>query len=526
MNRPVVAPTVALLLLASAACAAPRPIAPDAPPPVAASTAPCEPYGDEAPSPRTPLEQRGWEELQRAYRARGATVHPSGALDRAARALAERATDAGGAPLARERVQAALRGAGAFDPSPRAHLASGPPDEALAAVLTRAEGSDVSHAGIGAYEDAAGSRIVLLLSRRRARLDRFPGSVAVGESARLRGELLGLLHPRAYVTRPDGSSTEVDLFGGRGFSTTLAFPFPGRYEVEVVGTGDRATEVAALLTVSAGGAPCAAASEGPAVPAPTDSDPVAAEAAVAGAASRLRVARGLPPLEPSRELGAVARAHSERMRATRTVAHVLPGSGELADRLSAARIPFLRAWENVASASTPLDAHAATEASPAHLANLLAPRATRIGVGVAFGALATGEPAVYLTEILVEPAEEPSEDRRPPDARVRDVLWRERARRALPPLTNDLALEAIARSAATSMRARDSGRVEGVVEAALRGGRELAAVDAFIARAPNEVLRSRNLTDARFLRVGVGVAVGDSRRYGPARLFIAVVYGR
>jgi hypothetical protein len=45
-----------------------------------------------------------------------------------------------------------------------------------------------------------------------------------------------------------------------------------------------------------------------------------------------------------------------------------------------------------------------------------------------------------------------------------------------------------------------------------------------VASAPAEALRSRNLPDPRFRRVGVGVATGDSRRYGARRLWIAVVY--
>jgi uncharacterized protein YkwD len=365
--------------------------------------------------------------------------------------------------------------------------------------------------------------VVLLLSRRRARLERFPGAVEVGAEGSLRGELVGLHHPRAYVTRPDGFAEEVALQGGRAFAARLQFPLPGRYTVEVLGSGERGPEVAALLGVSVGGARCER--DPPPRPlAAEPEDPGAAEAAVVEAANRARRAHGLPELPRSAELARVARRHSERMLAARTVAHVLPGGGELADRLGAERIPFRRAWENVASGGSALDAHAATEASPAHRANLLMPSASAIGVGVARGALPTGEPVVYLTEILVEPPGDLASDRLTPDARVREALWRERARRALPALTNDPGLEALARRAASAMRAADSGEVGGVTEAALKAGRELAAADAFIASSPDEAVRSRNLTDARFRRVGVGVVIGESRRFGPGRLFIAVVY--
>jgi uncharacterized protein YkwD len=212
------------------------------------------------------------------------------------------------------------------------------------------------------------------------------------------------------------------------------------------------------------------------------------------------------------------------MLATGNVAHVLPGSPELAERLASARIPYRHAFENVARGESSLAAHAAIEASPAHRKNLLMPEATRLGVGLARGKLPTGERIVYLTEILTAPVLGGEPDRLTADARVREALWRERERRGLPPMTNDLALEGLARAAAASMRAEESGEVGGLSEAALRLGREIAAADAFIATGAAEALRSRNLTDPRFKRVGVGVVQGDSRRFGPGRLFIAVVY--
>lgn len=509
------------LLLAASACAAPRPPTVSSAVPPAGVPWPCGPYGDDAPVARTPLEARAWSELRR--RSGFAAIRPSGALDRAARRIAaEAATVPGSRPLSRERVEDALRAAGAHDPSPLSHLASGPADEAIAALLARARPGDADFAGIGGHEGGGVHHLVLLLSRRRARLSPFPGEVAVGSEAVLKGELIGLLHPRAFVTPPDGGGGEVALRGGNTFEATLRFVERGRYALEILGTGPRGPEVAALLGVSAGGAPCAVAA-GTAPPA-DPAEPLAAEALVVEAINRTRTAHGLAPLRPFPELGAVARSHSERMLAARAVAHVLPSGGDLAQRLGAARIAYHRAFENLASSTSALEAHAAAEASPAHLANLLSAEADRIGVGIARGRLPTGEPQVYLTEILIATGEEPDLSRLTPDARVREVLWRERARRDLPALTNDLALEALAREAAAAMRANDSGEIEGLASAALRLGRELSAADAFIARAPEEALRSRNLTDARFRRVGVGVAVGDSGRFGPARLFVAVVY--
>jgi uncharacterized protein YkwD len=479
-------------------------------------------YGGDAPGARTPLEERTWIEVRRALRGTGTNLSASGALDRAARALAAGAARGASDPLARHRIQEALRAAGSFDPAPTAHLVTGAPDALLAALFARLERNDATHVGIGDDEAGGIHHVVLLLSRRRARLDSFPGAVAPGAARPLRGELLGLLHPRAFVTRPDGTSEELRLEGARAFSGQLRFALPGRYAVEVMGTGDHGPEVAALLGVSVGGAPCAVDA---ATPAASEPDSVeAAEAAVIGAVNRLRRANGLSALEPSPELSAVARLHSGQMRAARTVAHVLPADGDLAARLAAARIGYQRAFENVASGASSLDAHAATEASPAHRANLLTPAATRLGVGIARGALATGERVVYLTELFLQPSADAAEDRLTPDARASEALWRERERRALPPLTRDPALEGLAREEAIAMRAADRGEVTGLTEAALRLGRGLAAADAFIASSPGEAARSRNVTDPRFRRVGVAALVGDSPRFGPARLYIVVVY--
>jgi hypothetical protein len=110
------------------------------------------------------------------------------------------------------------------------------------------------------------------------------------------------------------------------------------------------------------------------------------------------------------------------------------------------------------------------------------------------------------------------------DARVREALWRERARVAAPPLTADAALDALAREAAETMRARDAPAPGDLGARALALRRGLSAVDVFVVSAPGDATRSANVGDRRFRRVGVGVAAGDSRRFGVRRLFIAIVY--
>jgi uncharacterized protein YkwD len=235
-----------------------------------------------------------------------------------------------------------------------------------------------------------------------------------------------------------------------------------------------------------------------------------------------RQRRGLPALAATAELTAVARRHSAAMQEAAIVAHVLPGSGEIGDRLRGAGVAYRFAYENVAQGPSALAAHEKIEESPAHLANVLA-SATQVGVGVVRASLPSGAPTVYLTEILVQPPDDGRESALTPEARVRQALWRERARLGRPPLTADASLDALARDAAATMRGADAPEA-GDLGARALAGRGLAAVDVFVASAPAEALRSRNLPDPRFRRVGVGVATGDSRRYGARRLWIAVVY--
>ena len=243
------------------------------------------------------------------------------------------------------------------------------------------------------------------------------------------------------------------------------------------------------------------------------------------AVNATRRARGIPLLVTSPALAAVARRHSEAMLARGTLAHVLPGSGDVGDRLRRAHLPYRLVLENVAKGSTTLAAHRAAEDSPAHLGNIVSREVRRVGCGVARGRLPTGEAIVYLTEIFVEPVADGADDRMTPEARVREALWRERARTGAPPLSSDDALDALARTAAREMlRDGEPTGSQRLGDDALRLGRRLSAVDAFVATAPAEAVRSRNLPDARLRRVGVGVVAGDSTRHGAGLLWIAVVY--
>jgi uncharacterized protein YkwD len=477
-------------------------------------------YGREGAVAPTALEARVLEVLRSRLRP---APRSSPALSAAARLLAAGAATSTRDPLGRTALRAALARSLSTDPAPAVFLVSSAPEDTAAAVARALPRGGATHAGAGAVERDGRVWVVVLLSDRRASIDPFPREVAAGARAVLSGALApGLGRPRVFVGRPSGAVVEAGGGTGRSFRVPLSFPDRGRHVVEVVAEGAAGPEVVALLTVAAGGA----ALEAEPRPDPRREPPdlAVSEAGVLAALNATRARHGVAPLAAAPEVATVARRHALTMSLTGQVAHVLPGSPAVATRLQRAGIPFRRAYENVARDSTALEAHATAEDSPAHLANMLRPAATRAGIGIARGRLPSGDPIVYLAEVLIEPTDDGAASRLTPDARVREALWAERARLQLRPLTADPALDALARDAAAFMARRDDPQPDGVADRALHLRRQLAAVDVFVAGGPDDAVRSANLKDRRFLRVGVGVVSGDSARYGRARQWIAVIY--
>ena len=99
------------------------------------------------------------------------------------------------------------------------------------------------------------------------------------------------------------------------------------------------------------------------------------------------------------ELDALARAHAEAMREAGVVAHD-SGSGDLATRFEEAGLVATTVGENVARARTLALAHRALHASPSHRMNLLHPRYTHAGFGVARDAAG----GVFVCEVFAERA--------------------------------------------------------------------------------------------------------------------------
>jgi uncharacterized protein YkwD len=377
-------------------------------------------------------------------------------------------------------------------------------------------------AGIAAVELPGGRAAVALLTAQHATdLAALPGRVEPDTDLAISGTLNeGLSEARIFVAGPSGIAERPASASGRRFSGTVHVGAKGAYTVEVLATSAGGPQVVALRRVFAGVPP-------PVAPPPEPARRDTGLSGVQGQIEQLRASRGLPLLERDASLDGVAESHSREMARARTFAHVLPSDGNVSDRLD--RVGYARraAGENIGLSATALDAHEAVASSPAHLANLLDPRYTRLGLGAARGESPEGGEAVYLTEVLATPVVAFAD----PAAQVARLLTARRSKLGLPPLQRDADLDGVARRSIEEM-ARSGGALaradqDRAVRAALDATDLSSAVaEAFVGSTPEESGFSRNVGERNWTRFGVGAVYASSETYGPGRLWVLILFAR
>jgi hypothetical protein len=124
-------------------------------------------------------------------------------------------------------------------------------------------------------------------------------------------------------------------------------------------------------------------------------DDDAGESAMLARINELRAAQGLSPLARDGQLDQAARRHSHDMADHQQLMHVSDTTGTPADRVHAAGLAIDEIAENVAMHSDTAQAEATLEASPPHLANMMNPRFTHVGIA----AILHGD-GVYVTQVF------------------------------------------------------------------------------------------------------------------------------
>ena len=423
----------------------------------------------------------------------------------------------------------ALSDSGASDPSPfHFVIRAWSHVNAIETFLARKDfnTAPATHFGVGVVTAGERASLFLLLSDRKAELQRFPRNFSrPGATQMLCGELASPLSGAdVYVTLPDGNVDRVPLTrdAGAKFCAQLKFPKVGGYTVEVIGRSPKGPEVASLFLVDVGG-PSQRGDEEP-VSEPTTTEE--ARKAILQRINSLRIAYGLGALKPDPALDAVAQAYSDRMAREGFFAHVAPDGTDLRGRMAASGPAYRSAGENLGMASGPLSAHFGIEHSPGHRKNLLAPQFTNAGVGVTFQTV-DGRPQAIVTEVFSAAVLPTTAD---PLLETYKALDGIRKQYKLPPLKRSEALEQIAADHVKRALQQDTPKAhltgsnvhERVFQAMPNAGS--AAVDIYVAEDPTAAPESKSLLDARNNQAGVGIIRGDSRTFGKDRYWVVVIY--
>ena len=273
----------------------------------------------------------------------------------------------------------------------------------LAASVSRAlAAAPFQRVGIGVHRRWFRKCVVVALQRVEVEMLPIPRRLPPGGSALVGGRFSrGLSHPTVLVAPPSGEVRELEIRGGGGsFQTSFRCDAgPGRYQVEVMGTGRAGKTVAANFPIFCDVAPPSSSSR-VIVAGPESTDPRRGEELLLDAVNRDRKRAGLPPVAWDEPLARVARGYSEEMAERELVEHRSPRSGNAADRVRRAGARAEVVLENVARANSIADAQRSFMTSPGHRANVLDRTVTRMGAGVAIRREPGGLPSLYITQLF------------------------------------------------------------------------------------------------------------------------------
>lgn len=425
----------------------------------------------------------------------------------------------------------AVSDSGSTDPSPRTFvIRAWVHAHAIETFLARKDFSaePATHFGVGVATAGERASLVMLLTERKAELQRFPRAFPrAGVAQTLCGELVPPLNAaEVFVTLPEGSVERIALSRQDGpvFCARIPFAQAGGYTVEVLGRGTKGPEVVSLFFVDVGGPRQRGRAETEDVAEPTTLPE--ARQAILSRINSLRRAHRLNPLAADSALEEVAQAYSERMAREGFFAHVAPDGSDLRGRMEAAGPAFRGSGENLGMAAGPVAAHFGIEHSPGHRKNLLAAPFTHVGIGVVFQTV-DGRPQAIVTEVF-STAVSPLKGN--PVEEAYKAIATKRKEAKLPPLERSLVLEQIAQDHVRRALQRDTPKAElpgsslheRVFQALPQVG--TAAADFYVAEDPTALPESKNLMDARNTQAGVGVLRGDSKTFGKDRYWVVVIY--
>ena len=274
-------------------------------------------------------------------------------------------------------------------------------EQALKEIAAVYKTDPVARVGIGIDRTGDLMYVVVGLQETHLALDPVPRHLPRGGAAAIAGKLTGRFRAgRVVVTAPDGKVTEQEPSPREGWVRgRLACAADGRYQVEVTADDASGTAVLANFPVFCGVEPPALAPRG-AGTRQTRVSAGASEQDVLALVNRDRAAAGLHAVTWDARLADIARSHSRDMAEHDFVGHVSPRTGSALDRVHKGGLAPELILENVGRAYSAQEVEEGFMASPGHRANVVEPRATKMGVGVVLGAPVTGTIPLYVTQLL------------------------------------------------------------------------------------------------------------------------------
>ncbi|MCP4448780.1 MAG: CAP domain-containing protein [Myxococcales bacterium] len=279
-------------------------------------------------------------------------------------------------------------------------------DHAVASALEAApQGSGRLLVGVGEAAVESGEherRLVVVSARRDFELAPTTRTLEMGEIWRIGGRApTGFADASASVLYPDHSIVVLPVeMSGHDFSVQVpAGELQGTVRVSIDGVGLTGPGKLLQLQAEVGGE-VPTSIEVLLPPAETFSELQDAEAYALERLNYDRRTQGLEMLELDAVLSDVARAHSQEMRDESYFAHQSPTTGLAADRIRNARYAATTNGENLAFNDSIAEAQSSLMESVGHRRNLVSPRFTHVGIGLAREDSSSGKTSWHLTQLF------------------------------------------------------------------------------------------------------------------------------
>jgi uncharacterized protein YkwD len=215
-----------------------------------------------------------------------------------------------------------------------------------------------------------------------------------------------------------------------------------------------------------------------------------------------RKAHGKKPLKFSDGFAAVARAHSADMAKAGFFGHKSPTTGQVANRLVAAKLRVKTCGENVAKNYTVKNAEERLMNSPGHRANILRDVYSHIGIGI----VRSGIGLYYITQVFGTPA--PKLDLAKTHANMLAKLNKTRIAKGKLPFKGNATLNHVAAQQAAVMANAGKGVTLNIGQLAAAAGfkNKRLHMIRLMTWTPEEVATADALLKPRLGWVGIGLA--------------------